>query len=93
MFAAATTSASSFFSFAKTTPCTVAGAGQTKGLRRGNLRNPEFHLTRRAKQEHDGIIATIACVHARPIMGALDTWLRVSSSSTSRNLNRRTAGP
>jgi hypothetical protein len=41
-------------------------------------------LTRRAKQEQDGIIAIIASVHALPVKGG-STRLRVSLSSTSEN--------
>jgi hypothetical protein len=33
-------------------------------------------LTRRAKQEHDGIIATIAVSRPRPLLGALDLAAR-----------------
>jgi len=45
-------------------------------------------LTRRAKQEHDGIIATIASVTAAPA-GAASTLLRISPSSISRNSHPR----
>jgi hypothetical protein len=45
-------------------------------------------LTRRAKQAHNGIIAKAVGI---PLPGG-STWLRENSSSTSQNLNRRTAG-
>jgi len=54
---------------AKTTPCTVADASRNNDLRGNNFAYPETTLTRRAKQEQNGIIATIAGVDAVPVKG------------------------
>ncbi|MGT2437423.1 hypothetical protein ACU4GH_18130 [Bradyrhizobium betae] len=71
---------------AKTTPCTVADASRNNELRGSDFVYPETALTRRAKQEQNGIIATIAGVDAVPVKGAST---RLCASAPHRHPKKR----